>query len=115
MERIQPEKTPEARIAELERLVTRLRIGLILIASVIGWQGMEALGWLGPVRVYASAVYAQEFVLEDEAQRVFGRWRLAQEGAPARLMVFGSGSRHTVISADGVTQEEDHTLPDAVP
>ena len=115
MERIQPEKTPEARLAELERYVTRLRIGLILVASVIGWQGMEALGWLGPVRVYAAEVYANEFILEDEDQKVFGRWRLAQDDTPARLMVFGSGSRYAAFSADGLAQEEDHALPEAKP
>ena len=54
MERIEePGKAPEVRIAELEKLTGRLRIGLILIGSLILYQGTWEIGLLGPVRVYA--------------------------------------------------------------
>ena len=63
MERIEePGKAPEVRIAELEKLTGRLRIGLILIGSLILYQGTWEIGLLGPVRVYASEVYASQFI-----------------------------------------------------
>lgn len=97
----QIEKTPEARLAELERYVTRLRIGMIAIASLILWQGTSELGWLGPVRVYASEVYAEQFILEDAEQNVHGRWETYPE-SPAQLMVFGPGPDYVRLSVEGV-------------
>lgn len=107
----EPGTPPEARIAELEKHVTRLRIGLILVASVIIWQGTQEMGWLGPVRVYATEVYATQFVLEDETQKVYGRWEAAGEEAPARLMVFGDGPDYVRISAEGLERRADRALP----
>ena len=97
----QIEKTPEARIAELERYVTRLRIGLIAVASLILWQATSELGWLGPVRVYASEVYANQFILEDVEQKVHGRWETYEE-SPAQLMVFGPGADYVRLSVKGL-------------
>ena len=54
----EPGKAPEVRIAELEKLTGRLRIGLVLVGSLILYQGTWEMGLLGPVRVYATEVYA---------------------------------------------------------
>ena len=109
---LEPGDPPEIRIAELEKQVTRLRIGLILIASVIIWQGTEALGWLGPIRVYATEVYASQFILEDENQKVFGRWNAPEGETPARFIVFGDGSSYVQLNAEGLEQLEDRDLPE---
>ena len=110
----EPGKAPEVRIAELEKLTGRLRIGLILIGSLILYQGTWEMGLLGPVRVYASEVYASQFILEDEDQKVYGRWELTKEGAPAQLMVFGDGPDYVRISAEGLEQRADRTLPNSI-
>ena len=110
-QKIEQDLPPEARIAELEKHVNRLRIGLILIASVIIWQGTESMGWLGPVRVYATEVYATQFILEDEDQRVYGRWEVSEEEGPARLMVFGDDRNYVQINSEGLAHQEDRAVP----
>ena len=113
-QQIEPGKTPEARIAELEKYVTRLRIGLIAVASLIIWQATSSMGWLGPIRLYATEVYASRFILEDASQKVYGRWEVTEEGAPAQLMVFGDGPAYVQINAEGLEQRADRPLPDPV-
>ncbi len=103
----EPGKAPEVRIAELERLTGRLRIGLILIGSLILYQGTWEIGLLGPVRVYASEVYANRFILEDEDQKVYGRWEVTQEEGPAQFLVFGDSRDYVRINAEGLEQRAD--------
>lgn len=110
-EHLEHEKTPEARIAELEKYVTRLRIGLIAVASLILWQATSEMGWLGPIRLYATEVYASQFILEDEEQKVYGRWELAEDGLSARFVMYGEGPNYLQIDAEGVAQREDRELP----
>lgn len=107
----EPGKAPEVRIAELEKLTGRLRIGLILIGSLILYQGTWEMGLLGPVRVYASEVYANQFILEDEDQKVYGRWEVTEEEGPARFVVFGDGPDYVRISAEGLEQKADRAVP----
>ena len=111
----EPGKTPEARIAELEKYVGRMRVGLILIGSIILYQGTAEMGWLGPTRVYATEVYASQFILEDADRKVYGRWEVTEEDAPARLMVFGDGPDYVLISADGLVRRADRVPPEPVP
>ena len=105
----QTEKNPEARLLELERHVTRLRIGLIAVASLILWQATSEMGWLGPLRIYATEVYASEFILEDAERNVHGRWK-TYEGSPAQLMVFGSGPGYVRLSAEGLEKLESEDI-----
>ena len=113
MERIEePGKAPEVRIAELEKLTGRLRIGLILIGSLILYQGTWEIGLLGPVRVYASEVYASQFILEDEDQKVYGRWEVTEEEGPAQFVVFGDSRDYVRISSEGLEQREDRVVPE---
>ena len=114
-EQQEPGKTPEARIAELEKYVTRLRIGLIAVASLILWQATSSMGWLGPIRLYATEVYANQFILEDADQKVYGRWEVAEEEAPAQLVVFGDGPDYVRISAQGLEQRADRVVPEPAP
>ena len=115
----QREKTQEARIVELEKYVARMRIGLIAVASLILWQATSSMGLLGPVRLYATEVYASQFILEDSDQKVYGRWEMSGNGAPAQLMIFSDGSRYVRISSEGMEQradrvpEETETTPQA--
>ena len=108
----EPGSPPEVRIAELEKLTGRLRIGLILVGSLILYQGTWEMGLLGPVRVYASEVYANQFILEDEDQKVYGRWEVTEEEGPARFVVFGNGPDYIRISAEGLEQRADRAVPD---
>ena len=108
----EPGKAPEVRIAELEKLTGRLRIGLILIGSLIMYQGTWEIGLLGPVRVYATEVYASKFILEDEDQKVYGRWELTEEGDPAQFTVFGDGPGYVLINAEGLEQRKDRAVPE---
>ena len=108
----EPGSPPETRIAELEKLTGRLRIGLILIGSLILYQGTWEMGLLGPVRVYATEVYASQFILEDENQKVYGRWEVTAEEGPARFVVFGDGPDYVRISAEGLERRADRALPD---
>ena len=107
----EPGKAPEVRIAELEKLTGRLRIGLVLVGSLILYQGTWEMGLLGPVRVYATEVYASQFILEDEDQKVYGRWEVTEEEEPAQLMVFGNGPDYVRISAEGLEQRADRAVP----
>ena len=108
----EPGSPPEVRIAELEKLTGRLRIGLILIGSLILYQGTWEMGLLGPVRVYASEVYASQFILEDEDQKVYGRWEVTEEEGPARFVVFGDGPDYVRISSEGLEQRADRAVPE---
>ena len=108
----EPGSPPEVRIAELEKLTGRLRIGLILIGSLILYQGTWEIGLLGPVRVYATEVYASQFILEDEDQKVYGRWEVTEEEGPARLVVFGDGPDYVRISSEGLEQRADRAVPE---
>ena len=110
----EPGKAPEVRIAELEKLTGRLRIGLVLVGSLILYQGTWEMGLLGPVRVYATEVYANEFILEDEDQKVYGRWKVTEEESPAQFMVFGNGPDYILISAEGLEQRADRAMPEPV-
>ena len=110
----EPGKAPEVRIAELEKLTGRLRIGLVLIGSLILYQGTWEMGLLGPVRVYATEVYASQFILEDEDQKVYGRWEVTEDEGPARFMVFGDGPDYVRISAEGLEQRADRVMPEPV-
>lgn len=113
MERIEePGKAPEVRIAELEKLTGRLRLGLILIGSLILYQGTWEIGLLGPVRVYASEVYANKFILEDEDQKVYGRWEVTEEEGPAQFVVFGDSRDYVRVSAEGLEQRADREQRD---
>lgn len=102
----------EARMVQAERYIQRLRIGLIAVASLIIWQATSAMGWLGPVRIYASEVYASRYVLEDADQKVHGRWEVDEE-RPARLSVFGPGAHYQRLDADGLTRRVERDLPEA--
>lgn len=98
-----PEKTIEARIAEAERYITRLRVGLIAVASLIIWQATSAMGYLGPVRLYVSEVYASRYVLEDGDQKVHARLDFDEEGR-AFFAVFGPDQDYARVSAQGVEE-----------
>ncbi len=111
----EPGKTPEVRIAELEKYVARMRVGLILIGSIILYQGTADMGLLGPTRLYATEVYASQFILEDEDQKVYGRWEVTEEGDPARFMVFGDGPDYVLIRADGLERRADRVPSEPVP
>ena len=103
-------KPIEARVQELERYVTRLRIGLIAISSLIIWQATSSMGWLGPVRLYATEVYASQYILEDEDQQVYGRWDV-RDDRPAQLTMFGSDREYIRLNADGLEQLSGRDLP----
>ena len=105
-------KTTEARIVELERYVFRLRIGLIAVASLILWQATSELGWLGPIRIYATEVYASQFILEDAQQNVHGRWEVSEE-LPAQLTVFGPQSHYARINADGLERRHQQDVSES--
>ncbi len=103
-------KSTEERIVELERYVMRLRIGLIAVASLILWQATSEMGWLGPIRVYATEVYASEFILEDAQQNVHGRWEVSEE-QPAQLTVFGTDAHYALLNADGLDRRHQQDAP----
>ncbi len=103
MSQLDPPKPIETRVAELEKYVMRLRVGLIAVASLILWQATSEMGWLGPIRIYATEVYASEFILEDAEQNVHGRWVVGGE-VPAQLTVFGDQSHYVRLNAEGLEQ-----------
>ncbi len=107
----QIEKTMEARVVELERYVLRLRIGLIAVASLIIWQATSAMGWLGPIRIYATEIYASHYILEDAEEKVHGRWEVPQD-APAQLTLFDEGPDYVRLNAEGLKHIGHSDYPD---
>ena len=100
------EKGLEERVRKLERIVSTMRIAIIIFVGYLIYDVIS--GDSGTDIIFADKVKSREFVLLDSGNRPVGQWDYKDTNG---FTMYAQDGRHVTLTPEAVTFYEDRLHP----